>query len=300
MTSLVAGLSALFARVTTAGTKLPSNLRVLVTFIAILTVGFDVRAKELALQVLHSFESPGPGMPASGVLRTSDGSLYGVTPVGDALEGGNGYGTIYRIAPDGQITVLVVFDGSFGYYPSAGLVEGRDGNFYGSPGVGGPNGAFTSFFRVTPAGDFTNICSLFGGTNGYEPNAMILAKNGNFYGTTAYGGAGYSKTTDVFNGGTVFKLTAAGDFKILNSFTGTNGFQPAGRLMQARNGNIYGTTTFGGQFGLGTVFCVSATGDVKTIFSFGGGTNMSLEPVTGLVEGSDGWFYGMTEGDINS
>jgi len=97
-----------------------SKLWILAALTTILSVGYEVRAKEYSLQVLHVFQSPGPLIPGSGVLRTSDGSLYGVTPQGDALEGGNGYGTIYRIAPDGQITVLNVFDGSYGYYPTAG------------------------------------------------------------------------------------------------------------------------------------------------------------------------------------
>jgi uncharacterized repeat protein (TIGR03803 family) len=261
----------------------------------LLVTGTGINAEECSLQILHVFQSPGPLIPASGVLRTADGSLYGVTPQGDALQGGNGYGTIYRIAPDGQISVLAVADGSFGFYPKAGLVQGSDGNFYGSPQTGGPDGAFASFFRITPTGDFTNICSLYGGTNGYQIDyAMTLASDGNFYGTTSYGGAGYSDSNDAFNGGTVFRLTPTGDYTILNSFVGTNGFQPAGRLMQSTNGNIYGVTAFGGAFGLGTVFCVSPAGDCKTIFSFNGASQ--AVPATGLVEGDDGWLYGMTAG----
>lgn len=266
---------------------LVSSFRVLVALITVLSAGYEMGAKEFSLQILYIFQSPGPVFPASGVLRTSDGSLYGVTPQG---------GAVYRIAPDGQISVLAVVAGPNGYYPTAGLVEGGDGNFYGSPEVGGPDGAFTSFFRITSAGSFTNICSLFGGTNGYQPDyAMILARDGNFYGTTTYGGAGYNETDDSSNGGTVFKLTPAGDFTLLNSFVGTNGFQPMGRLMQSTNGNIYGTTAFGGQYGLGTVFCVSTNGDFQTIFSFNE-SDVAL-PTTGLVEGKDGWLYGMTEGN---
>jgi uncharacterized repeat protein (TIGR03803 family) len=278
---------------------LVSNFRVLVALTTILSVGYEVRAKEFSLQVLHVFQSPGPGTPESGVLRTSDGSLYGTTREGDALEGGNGWGTIYRIAPDGQITVLTVFNGAIGYYGTAGLVQGNDGNFYGSPETGGPDGAMTSFFRITPAGNFTSICSLYGETNGYDPyDAMIPGRDGNFYGTMRYGGAGYNETNGTSNGGTVFRLTSAGEFTLLNSFVGTNGIRPVGRLMQSTNGNIYGTTILGGQFGFGTVFGISPAGDFHTIFSFAG-TN-GAEPVTGLVEGDDGWLYGMTEGDINS
>src|ERR1044071_9860425 len=101
-----------------------SKFSVLAAFMIILAVDYGMSwAKGFSLQVLHVFQSPGPGSPGSGVLRTSDGSLYGVTPQGNALEGGNGSGTIYRIAPDGQIAVLTVFNGANGYYPTAGLVE---------------------------------------------------------------------------------------------------------------------------------------------------------------------------------
>ena len=261
--------------------------------VATLAYGFNLRAEVLSLQVLHVFGSPGPAHPGGGVTRTADGSLYGTTPQGD------GYGTAYRIAPNGEISVQMVFSGANGYYPTAGLVAGLDGNFYGSPRVGGPNGAWTSFFRVTPTGDFTNITSLYGGTNSFTPEyAMILAGDGNFYGTTTYGGAGYNESGGSSGGGTVFKLTPTGNFTLLISFVGTNGFQPMGRLMQASSGNVYGTTAFGGSFGLGTVFCIATNGDFQTILSFDGTNGAS--PVTGLVEANDGWLYGMTEGDINS
>jgi uncharacterized repeat protein (TIGR03803 family) len=268
------------------------KISVLLVLITVLSADHEIRAKEFSLQVLHVFQSPGPGFPGSGVLRTSDGSLYGVTPQGNALEGGNGWGTIYRIAPDGQITVLTVFNGAIGYYPTAGLVEGNDGNFYGSPRVGGPDGAWTSFFRISSTGGFTNICSLYGGTNSLMPDyAMILASDGNFYGTTTYGGAAYNESTGFSGGGTVFKLSSAGEFTLLTSFIGTNGLQPMGRLMQSTNGNIYGTTALGGQYGFGTVFYISPASDFHTLFSFID-TN-GLGPQTGLVEARNGWLYGM-------
>jgi uncharacterized repeat protein (TIGR03803 family) len=272
--------------------RLVSTLLVLGLSMVALSVDFAALAKEFSLQVLHVFQSPGPVFPGSGVLRTADGSLYGTTSDGDALEGGNGWGTIYRIAPDGQITVLTVFSGAIGYYPTAGLVEGSDGGLYGSPRVGGPDGAWTSFFRITSAGDFTNICSVSGGTNSFQPEyAMILARDGNFYGTTTYGGTAYNESAGSSGGGTLFRLTPAGDFTLLNSFVGTNGFQPVGRLMQSINGNIYGVTAFGGEDGLGTVFYISPAGDFHTLFSFID-TNQ-LAPQTGLLEARDGWLYGM-------
>jgi uncharacterized repeat protein (TIGR03803 family) len=271
----------------------------LTAFMAVMTLAACLRAEDFSVQVIHVFETPGPYAPDSGVLQTCDGSLHGVTPSGDALEGGNGYGDIYQIAPGGQISVLAVFDGSFGLYPRAGLVKGADGNLYGSPSVGGPNGAVLSFFKITPDGIVTNFAESYGFTNGYEPDyAMILANDGNFYGTTTYGGAGYNTTDDAYNGGTVFKITQDGQYTVLYSFIGTNGFSPIGRLMQASDGNIYGATSFGGQFGLGTIFRVSTNGSFDTIYSFNGTTN--AVPGTGLVQGDDGCLYGMTEGNENS
>ncbi len=270
---------------------LARNLR----FIGTLAYGLTMNAAVLSLQVLHEFQSPGPIHPGSGVVRTSDGSLYGTTPEGNALEGGTGYGTVYRITPDGQLSVLTVFDGANGYYPAAGLVEGMDGRLYGTARSGGPNAGWARIFAITPDGIFTNIF-VFHGTNGYAPEyAMTLGKDGSFYGTTVYGGAGYNETNGISNGGAVFKVSTAGEFTLLNSFTGTNGFQPMGRLVQANNGRFYGTTAFGGQFGFGTVFSISTEGEFRTILSFDG-TN-GKTPVTGLIEAESGGLYGMTEGD---
>ena len=94
----------------------------------VLLFGSEMQAMEFSLQILYGFQSPGPVNPQSGVVRTADGSFYGVTP-----EGGGGYGALYRIGPDGQLTVLTVFDNAYGLYPSAGLVMGNDGALYGAP-----------------------------------------------------------------------------------------------------------------------------------------------------------------------
>jgi uncharacterized repeat protein (TIGR03803 family) len=278
-----------------AASKL-SALR-LVGLLAILSIGYGAVASEYTLQVLHPFLSPGPGFPASGVLQTSDGSLYGTTSQGDSLEGGNGSGTIYRITPDGQISVLYVFDGTLGYYAAAGLVQGNDGNFYGAPRTGA-GGTIQSFYRITSGGNITNFCSLYSATNGFQVDyAMILANDGNFYGTTTYGGAGYSEENDAYDGGTVFKLTADGNYTVINSFVGTNGFEPVGRLMQAKNGYIYGATSSGGLYGNGTVFCISTNGEFQMVYSFA--NTADFTPQGGLVEARDGWLYGMAADNDN-
>jgi len=243
-------------------------------------------AADYSLQVLHRFVPPGPLHPASGVLRTPDGNLYGTAPEGTALEGGNGHGVVYRITPEGQLLVLAVADGVNGYYPTAGLAAGEDGRFYGSF-------LDLNVFSVAPAGSLANVFS-FGLTNGYQPGPLLPGGNGDFYGSTRYGGAGYNETNNALNGGTAFRLTTNGIHTLIVSFTGANGLQPNGRLLRAGDGYIYGTTAAGGEHDAGTVFRISPSDTFDTLTSLDG-TNL-IHPGTGLVEAGDGWLYGMTTG----
>ena len=160
-------------------------------------------------------------------------------------------------------------------------------------------GVDSSIFSISPVSDFAiffNFDSPI--TNGYEPGPLLLATDSNFYGATEYGGSSYNPDAGSGGGGTAFKLTSTGQFMLLNSFTGTNGFRPTGRLMQASNGVIYGVTIEGGMSGLGSIFSISPDGSFQSLFSFDGSNGST--PVTGLVEGEDGWLYGMTENDEES
>ncbi len=138
-------------------------------------------------------------------------------------------------------------------------------------------------FQMTPTGALTTLVS-FDGTHGASPYAsLVLGSDGNFYGTTVYGGsAGY---------GTVFRMTPTGVLTTLVSFTGANGEYPYAALVQGNDGNFYGTT-YGGGGNNGTVFKVTPAGHLTTLVSFNG-TN-GVQPKTGLVQGSDGNFYGTT------
>jgi len=142
---------------------------------------------------------------------------------------------------------------------------------------------------------FTSLYS-FGGTNdGADPYArLVQGSDGNFYGTTEAGGTN--------NFGTVFKITTSGALTSLYSFSGTNdGANPDAGLVQGSDGNFYGTTATGGNtnlnsgFGYGTVFKVTTNGTLTGLHSFGG-TNDGNAPYAGLVQGSDGNFYGTTGG----
>ncbi|OYW76315.1 MAG: hypothetical protein B7Z37_09475 [Verrucomicrobia bacterium 12-59-8] len=239
--------------------------------------------------------------PQCSLIQSADGNFYGTTNSG----GANGYGCVFKMTPAGQTTVLT----SFNYYtspmgatPSCGLTLGTDGNFYGVTQNGGSSGVGT-VFKVTTSGSLSTLVSFTGssGANlGSSPRAgLILASDGNFYGTTATGGAG--------GFGTVFKITPAGVLTTLVQFTGTAGTYPGSTplaaLVQGADGDLYGTTSLGGVNNLGTVFKVTTAATFTSLASFTGssGSVMGSTPKGALIQLADGNFYGTTTlGGLNN
>jgi uncharacterized repeat protein (TIGR03803 family) len=219
------------------------------------------------LNVLYNFCAQGgtsctDGFFPNGLIQATNGSLYGTTQYGgNPTCNGNGCGTVFKISLGGMLTTLHTFCTSVpcsdGGNPTAALVQAADGKFYGTTYAGGCCGAV---FSMTAGGTVTNL-HYFEGTDGQEgavPTApMIQATDGNFYGTTIYGGA---NITCGHGCGTVFKIGPNGDLTTLHSFCAqsncTDGYYPDG-LVQATDGNIYGTTTAGGINNGGTVFKIS-------------------------------------------
>jgi uncharacterized repeat protein (TIGR03803 family) len=185
-------------------------------------------------------------------------------------------------------TALHAFSGSDGASAHAGLVEGTDGNFYGTTGSGGA-GAEGTVFKMSPAGVLTTIHS-FAGNDGENPLAgLVQGTDGNFYGSTRLGGAG--------NKGTIFRITPSGALTTLHSFAGTDGGAPSAALVQGSDGAFYGTTYSGGAGGAGTVFRITPAGVLTTLCSFPAwGFTLANPESGGLVQGSDGSFYGTTIG----
>jgi uncharacterized repeat protein (TIGR03803 family) len=242
--------------------------------------------------VLHSFGNGDDGAnPIAAVIEASDGSFYGSTYYGGAY----GEGTVFKISPAGDQTTLYSFaGGADGANPAAGLIQGTDGNFYGTTYYGG-GADYGTVFRITPAGVETVLHAFGGGADGaYVDVGLVQGSDGSLYGVTASGGTG-----DV---GTVFKITPEGVATVLYSFAGgedgsnpADGASPSSRLIQARDGNFYGTTFIGGANEVGTIFKISPAGAFSIIYSFGAKESGAVYPDSSLVQGTDGDFYGTTE-----
>ena len=201
------------------------------------------------------------------------------------------------------LTTLHTFDGTDGEIPYTALVQAANGNLYGTTEVGGARGLGTAF-EITPSGTFTllySFCSQSDCTDGSNPSALVQASNGDFYGTTAYGGAS-DNCESAHNGcGTIFKITPSGTLTTLYSFClqigCADGEYPSAGLVQATDGNLYGTTYAGGAKLYGTVFRVSPSGMLTTLYSFCSETGCrdGRTPLGGLTEATNGDFYGTTQ-----
>jgi uncharacterized repeat protein (TIGR03803 family) len=234
-----------------------------------------------ALKVLFNFDSTHGASPYGGLTLGSDGKFYGTATTG----GAGASGTIFKITSSGTLTVIHNFSGPDGGAPIAPPIQGRDGKFYGTT-VAGVGATYGTVYQVTATGKFKTLYS-FDVTHGAYPQApLIQGTDGDFYGTTTNGGSGSSD-------GEVFKITSKGILTVLFPFDGVHGVSPYGPLIQASDGNFYGTTFGGGANNFGTVFKMAPDGTTSVLHSF----NFSPDggrPTSGLVQGSDGTFYGTT------
>ena len=258
-----------------------------------------------AQAVIHAFtvNLTDPGWPSGSLLQGSDGGLYGTTawagdencPVSIDLPG---CGTIFKSDPSGNLTITHSFSGFDGADPNAPLIQGSDGNFYGTSALGGdlpcPLGLGEGCgvaFRMDPSGKVTAL-HVFSASGGIKPSALIQAKGGDFYGT-ANGGGNLSCPLGFGGCGTVFKIDTSGNLTVIHSFFGPDGANPTAPLIQGIDGAFYGTTPIGGASNGGAAFRLDATGNFTTLHSF---STVEGEDPSGLIQGSDGYFYGTTQG----
>ena len=247
------------------------------------------------LTTLYSFCSqsgcPDGKTPEGAVIQAPDGKLYGTTLYGGAYQ----EGTVFKISAAGALTTLYSFcaqtNCTDGANPNGGLVVGNDGSLYGTTFGGGYSyNEDGTIFKITTEGQLTTLYRFsLSGVDGYYPiNPLVQATDGDFYGTTSEGGA-YSE-------GTVFKIAAGGALTTLHSFDAADGQNSYGALVQGIDGNFYGTTFYGGSSvcndGCGTVFKMTPSGVITTIDPFD--SKVVSHPQTGLIQATDGNFYGTT------
>jgi len=270
-------------------------LRRLTLLVVVGLLLFIAQAQAATTTIFHNFgdgsvSNDGTG-PVTTLLLGTDGNYYGVTNDG----GSANEGTVYKITPTGTVTILHNFeDGTItndGRAPQSDLVQDSSGNFYGTTASGGGFLDAGTIFKITSAGSVT-ILHRFGGgsSDGAIPLAgLVQGTDSNLYGMTYSAGSS--------NDGTIFKITPSGTFTLLHSFSGTtnDGNFPDAALIQATDGQFYGTTAEGGSTNKGTAFKVTSTGTFTFLHSFGTVTNDAKSPEAPLVQAADGNFYGTTE-----
>jgi uncharacterized repeat protein (TIGR03803 family) len=220
--------------------------------------------------------------PTGELIKGFDGNFYGVTSGG----GTNTYGTIFKMSSTGTYTVLRHLNyATDGTNPRGHLVQGKDSAFYGITYGGGSFG-YGTIFKITTAGVFTVLRHMNRPTDGGQSySSLVEGTDGNLYGITYAGGT--------FDFGTIFKITKAGVFTVIRNLKATtDGSYPQGDIMQATDGNLYGSCYSGGTYGNGTIFKITTAG-IYTVLRHLAASADGGNPYGVLYQNSDGILYGM-------
>lgn len=270
-----------------------STFSALLGALSFLAIAAPARAQ--VAEIVKDFEAAGTYPMASLTLGT-DGFLYGTTYKGGEFN----EGTVFKIAANGSnfsvLKSLRCGVADNGCLPLAGLVQASDGYLYGTTSLGGISDEGTVFRIARDGNGFAVLksfqCGLKG--DGCSPqNGLIQTNNGLLFGTTAFGGSG--------DGGTIFKLAPNGSgFAVLKSLQcddPTNICHPAGTLLQASDGFLYGTSYHGGAHDQGSVFKIATDGSGFALLkSFQCAvTNNGCMPLAGLIQANNGMLYGTTQ-----
>jgi len=239
------------------------------------------QAQPFTEKLIFNFVSNDGVDPLAGLVRDNSGNLYGTT----SYEGPHQNGTVFKLEPSGNFTVLYGFTGGAdGGTPRSNLLLDATGNVFGTTTSGGAYNSGT-VFEISPDGTETVLHSFGNGNDGKTPFAgLVRDRAGNLYGTTVTGGAHQS--------GTVFRINAAGLERVLYSFTGGNdGLQPFAGVVLDPSGNIYGCAQYGGASGDGTLFKLDRTGKLTVLYNF---AQLTGSYPNGVVRDAAGNFYGTT------
>jgi uncharacterized repeat protein (TIGR03803 family) len=270
-------------------------------FASLVVVGTSGAATgAVSFSVLHSFSGPEGETPAAPLVQGADGFFYGVAAHGGDFTASapDGRGTAFRMDASGNVTTLHTFKGPEGAVPVS-LIQGRDGFFYGTATYGGDEAISSlqpgngTLFRMDAAGVVTVLYvfpySIGGGSS--QPGPIVQGADGALYG----GALGAYGTSAI--GGYIYRFDPiTGDVRHLHDFVGSDGAIPTGSLFQARDGFFYGTTNQGGPWNSGVIYKVDVLGNFALLHSLspfypGEGS----EPKAGVIQTSDGFFYGTTE-----
>jgi uncharacterized repeat protein (TIGR03803 family) len=235
---------------------------------------------------LYNFTGSSDGShPYASPIEATNGTFYGTTNA-QSLNS-----TAYSITSSGTFKTLHTFTGSDGQAINAPLVQGTDGNFYGTASAGGTSNDGV-IFKMTSSGTVT-VLHNFAGTDGSTPYCQLIqASDGNFYGVAYYGGTS--------GAGVIFKITSSGTYTVLHNLNGTTDGQNPGRaLVQATNGKLYGVTS--GSNISGTIFSITTSGTFTSLYTFTGGSDGNY-PLSPMVQHTDGLLYGTTYigGNVNT
>jgi uncharacterized repeat protein (TIGR03803 family) len=240
--------------------------------------------------VLFNFDSFVSGLdPACALILDAAGNLYGT-----AQGGPGGAGVVFRLDKNGNQEILHAFQGGLNLeagVPAGGVIMDDAGNLYGATVSGGlgPFPGFGTLYRIDATGTFTVLYRFQGKSDGANPEgSLVRDADGNLYGAApALDSGGAIK-------GKIFKLAPDGTFTVLHTFTGgLDGRGPHGDLLLDRVGNLFGSTSAGGDSGKGTIFKIAKSGKFTTLYSFTGGSDGN-SPNGGLVQDPDGNIYGTT------
>jgi uncharacterized repeat protein (TIGR03803 family) len=256
------------------------------------------------LVTLFSFNGTNGALPDAELIFGADGNLYGTTSNGGSNTNlvflrFKGFGTIFRMTPEGEHTLLASFDGTNGSSPLGRLLEYTNGVFFGTTWGGGVSNRGTVFRYSSARGLETMV--LFNGTNGAKPFAgLVAATDGWLYGTTRDGGTNhFSKlfkpdNPENYNGdGTIFRIHPEGEFQSLHSLSFTNGAHPCCELVQDDTGTFWGTTMYGGgnwlyPVGPGTIFRIGTNGAYSTVIKC---EDVGTAPLCGFRRTIDGSLF---------